>query len=116
VEADENDLTYFVHYQVKTLTQAYADLKKYIARKNQEKRERLALQREGLTPRQAQIVDWFRRDATSTVSIKEVQTRLGVSNQTARNDMKTVATLGFITELVVNRKERHYIRGPRFEE
>lgn len=116
VEADENDLTYFVHYQVKTLTQAYADLKKYIDRKNQERQGRLALQRKGLTLRQAQIVDWFRRDAGSTVSIKEVEVRLGVSNQTARNDMKTIATLGFVTELVVNRKERHYIRGPRFEE
>ncbi len=116
VEIDENDLTYFVDYQVKTLTQAYTELKSYIERKNNEKRERIALQRdEGLTPRQAQIVDWLRQDVNITLSVKEIETRLTVSNQTARTDLRTLLELGYIAELSVNRKERHYMPGPRLK-
>ncbi|QIP18080.1 Fic family protein [Spirosoma aureum] len=113
-EADENDLTYFVLYQVKTLSRAYDELKKYIDRKNQEKRQLLILQRqEKLSPRQAQIVEWLRQDPNSILSIKEVETRLGVSNQTARNDIRMLVKARFLEELPINSKERHYIRGER---
>ncbi len=114
-EADENDLTYFVIYQVKTLSKAYDELKKYIEHKNQEKQRLLALQtNESLTPRQAQIVEWLQRDPNSTLSAKEVQIRLGVSNQTARFDIQALINADYLVELTINRKERNYIRGPRF--
>lgn len=115
VEADENDLTYFILYQVQTLSRAYEELKKYIDRKNREKRQRLFLQRnERLSPRQAQIVEWAQASPNDTLSVKEVETRLGVSNQTARNDIRELVKLGFLNELPVNGKERHYIQGSRF--
>jgi Fic family protein len=113
-EADENDLTYFMLYQVKTLSRAYDELKKYIDRKNQEKRQLLILQRqEKLSPRQAQIVEWLREDPNTILSIKEVETRLGVSNQTARNDIRMLVQRKFLEELPINSKERHYIQGER---
>lgn len=116
-EADENDLTYFVLYQVRTLSKAYDELKKYIDRKNREKRELLALQRnEGLSPRQVQIVGWLRQDPDAVLSIKEVETRLGVSNQTARNDVQALMADGYLTEIKINRKERQYVRGERLNE
>ncbi|WP_162391211.1 DeoR family transcriptional regulator [Spirosoma endbachense] len=103
-----------MHYQVKTLSRAYDELKKYIDRKNQEKRQLLILQRqEKLSPRQAQIVEWLRQDPNSILSIKEVETRLGVSNQTARNDIRMLVQARFLEELPINGKERHYIRGER---
>ncbi|WP_228724376.1 Fic family protein [Spirosoma sp. KUDC1026] len=115
-EADENDLTYFVVYQVKTLSKAYDELKKYIAHKNQEKQQQLALQRnEGLSPRQAEIVDWLQRDPNVTLSAKEVQIRLGVSNQTARFDIQALIEAGYLADFLINRKERRYVRGPRFD-
>ncbi|GAB4021058.1 Fic family protein [Spirosoma migulaei] len=113
-EADENDLTYFVLYQVKTLSRAYDELKKYIDQQNQEKRQLLTLQRtEKLPPRQAQIVEWVRQNPSGTVSIKEIETRLGISNQTARNDIRALVKVGFLEELPINGKERHYIQGER---
>ncbi|MFD2571136.1 Fic family protein [Spirosoma soli] len=115
-EVDENDLTYFVLYQVKTLSKAYDELKKYIERKNLEKRQLFALQRdEGLSPRQAQIVEWLQRDPDTGLSAKEIQVRLGVSNQTARFDIQALLEAGYLVELAINRKERSYIRGPRFD-
>ncbi|AQG82512.1 cell filamentation protein Fic [Spirosoma montaniterrae] len=114
-EIDENDLTYFVLYQVKTLSKAYDELKKYIARKNAEKRQLLTLQvNEGLSPRQAEIVRWLEENSHATLSAKEVQMRLAVSGQTARNDIKILIDKGYLAELFVNRKERQYIRGPRW--
>ncbi|WP_229365676.1 Fic family protein [Fibrisoma montanum] len=113
-EIDENDLTYFVLYQVKTLSKAYDELKKYIERKNQEKRQLIALQRDkGLSPRQAQIVEWFRQDPDVVLSIKEVENRLGVSNQTARTDVQALVKTGYLAELKINQKERQYIWGER---
>ncbi len=113
-ELDENDLTYFVLYQVKTLSKAYDELKNYLARKQKEKQAVLALQRtEHLSPRQAQIVEWVRQEPTTVLSAKEVENRLGVSNQTARTDIQALIKAGYLEELVINRKERNYVRGPR---
>lgn len=113
-ELDENDLTYFVLYQVKTLSKAYDELTKYLARKQEEKQVILALQRnEKLSPRQAQIVDWLRHEPNASLSAKEVENRLGVSNQTARTDIQALLKAGYLDELVINRKERNYVRGPK---
>lgn len=110
VEADENDLTYFVLYQVKTLRRAYDELNEYIDRKNRQRQQLFSLQRDArLSPRQAQIVDWIRDDPNKSLSIKEVEIRLGVSNQTARNDIRALVKAGFLAELPVNSKERHYV-------
>lgn len=113
-ELDENDLTYFVLYQVKTLSKAYDELKNYLARKQKEKQAVLALQRtEHLSPRQAQIVEWVRQELTTVLSAKEVENRLGISNQTARTDIQALIKAGYLEELFINRKERNYIRGPK---
>ncbi len=40
-EIDEMDVSYFIHYQVKVLTQAFEDLKNYIAKKKKEENKRL---------------------------------------------------------------------------
>ncbi len=109
-------MTYFVLYQVKTLSKAYDELRKYIERKNREKRQLVTLQRdEGLSPRQAQIVRWLRQNPDATVSVKEVETRLGVSNQTARTDVQALVAGNYLAELNINRKERQYVRGERLD-
>lgn len=116
-ELDENDLTYFIVYQVEALSRAYEELKKYIERKNNEKQQLLVLQRdEGLSPRQAEIVRWLQEDPNIMLSAKEVQTRLGVSNQTARFDIQVLLSMGYLMELPINKKERHYTRGRRFND
>lgn len=113
-ELDENDLTYFVLYQVKTLSRAYDKLTNYLVRKQAEKETLLALQQsEGLSPRQAQLVEWMLQDPTASLSAKEVENRLGVSNQTARTDIQVLLRAGYLSELVINRKERNYVRGPK---
>ncbi|RYF70177.1 MAG: Fic family protein [Cytophagaceae bacterium] len=113
-EADDNDLGYFVHYQVKAMKQAYDELKKYIDRKISEKKQTVNWQIDGnLSARQAQIVTWVHADSTRLVSVKEVETVLGVSNQTARTDLQRLAEKGYLKEILINQKEKQFTRGPR---
>lgn len=113
-EIDGNDLGYFVQYQVKAMKRAYEELKKYIDRKISEKKQAVNWQLEGdLSARQAQIISWLDADSTRLVSVKEVETVLGVSNQTARTDLQRLVEKGFLREVQINQKEKQFTRGPR---
>ena len=116
-EADSNDVSYFVQYQVKAMKQAYDELKRYIDRKISEKKQVVNWQIEGhLSARQAQIVTWVHADSTRIVSVKEVETLLGISNQTARTDLQQLVQKGYLREVLINRKEKQFTRGPRFND
>ncbi|MGA0555814.1 Fic family protein [Larkinella sp. VNQ87] len=115
-EADENDLTYFVMYQVRTLQQAYEELKKYIDRKNTEKKQLVSLQRiEGISLRQAQIIKLMQEDPDTILTVKEIETRFGVANQTARNDLQQLVDMSFLEKIYVNRKEQRFVRHSQFD-
>jgi Fic family protein len=109
VEADDNDVTYFIQYQIKALRQAYNDLLKYLERKQRERREASKLQRiQGLNSRQALILQWFREDDSQVLTAKEIEIRLRISNQTARTDLQGLVDRGFLEKISVNRKEQRY--------
>ncbi len=112
-EADGNDVGYFVHYQVKAMKKAYDELKKYIDRKIVEKQQNRNWQLEGgVSARQASILNWFSNDPSRLVSVKEVETLLGTSNQTARTDLQGLVNKGYLTEVRVNQKEKQFTRSP----
>lgn len=47
---------------------------------------------------------------------KEVQNRFGVSNFTARMDLKALVSLGFMEEIKVNLKKINYIKSENFDQ
>jgi len=70
-EIDDMDVTYFVHYQVKVLTKAFEDLKKYIAKKKkQEKDLSKFFKIDGINERQAQILFWLQKDSNRFFTVK----------------------------------------------
>lgn len=108
-EADDNDLGYFVHYQVKAMKRAYDELKVYIDRKVSEKQQLSQLQITGdLSVRQATILNWLKTEPNRILSVKEVETVLGTSNQTARTDLQRLVEKGYLTEVRINQKERQF--------
>ena len=112
-EADGNDVGYFVQYQVKAMKKAYDELKKYIDQKIVEKQQNTNWQLEGgVSARQATILNWFTSDPSRIVSVKEVETLLGTSNQTARTDLQGLVNKGYLAEIWVNQKERQFARSP----
>ncbi|WP_346320599.1 Fic family protein [Chitinophaga sp. YIM B06452] len=96
-ELDDNDLTYFLLYNLKSMAAALDDLKKYLYRKAEEKKRALVLLREStFNERQVLIVQELIQDQDMYFSVQQVQNRYGVSNQTARTDLAGLADQGLL--------------------
>jgi Fic family protein len=96
-EQDENDLTYFILYNLKAIEKSLEDLKKYIDRKNKEKRNILTLLRNtDYNDRQLELIQEILNNKKSVFTVTELETKFGVSNQTARNDLNYLVTKGIL--------------------
>ena len=115
-EIDEFDLTYFIHYKLKTMELAFDSLREYIDRKIREKRKFSHFQRlEGVNERQAQILRWMYEEPDTLLTVKEVEIRLNVSNQTARTDLAGLVDKGYLELIKMNQKTRAFGRVDNFE-
>lgn len=104
-EYDENDVTYFIDYNLKSIELALKSLRDYIDRKIQDKRTLFELVKNAnLNDRQSQIVSLFVNDNQKVVSIKEIQGRFDVVYQTARTDLMGLVELGYLTQKQVGKK------------
>ena len=116
-EIDEFDLTYFIHYKLKTMKLAFGSLHEYIDRKVKEKRRFSHFQRlEGVNERQANILRWVYEEPDMLLTVKEVETRLSTSNQTARNDLMGLVEKGYLELIKMNQKTKAFGRISNFEE
>lgn len=115
-EVDEMDVSYFVHYQVKVLTKAFEDLKKYIAKKKKEQKKiSKFFQIESINERQAQILFWVERDSNRSFTVKEIENIFSVTNQTARTDLENLVDMRFLKKIAVDKKSSNYWKGDEFE-
>jgi Fic family protein len=109
-ELDGNDLTYFILYNLKAITQSLEELKKYIARKTEEKAEMLRLLRDtNYNDRQIVLIREIFEDAKQLFTVKEVETRFGVSNQTARNDLSQLVDRGVLETRTSGLRRTQYL-------
>lgn len=114
-EVDGNDLTYFIQYKIKTMQLAYSSLKDYINRKIIEKKQLTNFQRiKGVNERQAQILKWANEE-DSIFSVKEIENRFSVSNQTARTDLSELVKKGYLEENSMNKKTKRFYKSSNFE-
>lgn len=115
-ETDDNDLTYFISYQVRTMRLAFESLREYIQRKINEKRQVSEfLKLENVNDRQALILKWVYEEPSLLLTAKDVEARIGVSNQTARSDLQGLLQDGFLTEIPINKKTSAYGKGQNFD-
>ena len=116
-EYDDNDLTYFILYNLRTMKKAFEELKLYLKRKTEEFNSvQLLSNITGINHRQAQIINIFLERPTSFLSVKEIENRFTVSNFTARADLEGLVELGFLSEVKLNKIKRNYIKSERFDE
>ncbi|WP_320051607.1 Fic family protein [uncultured Acetobacteroides sp.] len=114
-ENDGNDLTYFITYNLKTMSLAYAELKSYIERKVREKQSTVVFQKLPLVnERQAEILRLLYNNGDLRFTVKEIQNRFIVSNQTARTDLQGLMSIGYLDLVQVNGKKTAFIKGPKF--
>jgi Fic family protein len=115
-EIDEMDVTYFIHYQVKVLIQAFEDLKSYIAKKKKEENKLSKyLKLPNINERQAQILYWIEEDSNRFFTVKEIETIFKITNQTARTDIEYLVEKGFLKKVSINNKSFNYWKGENFD-
>ena len=115
-ETDENDMTYFINYQLRTMKLAFNALREYIQRKIEEKRRvNDFIKIDNVNERQALILKWVYEEPSLILSVKEIETRLTVSNQTARTDLQRLVDLGYLINIPLNKKTQAYGKSEQFD-
>jgi len=114
-EFDENDLTYFIDYNLKCMDIALKNLQSYIKRKVMEKKNLIHLiQYENINERQAEILRSLTVNNQQRFTIAEVEGRFGVVYQTARTDLYGLANLGYLKERKFGKK-LIFFKGEEFD-
>ncbi len=116
-EIDGNDLSYFITYHIKTMEKAYDALKVYISRKQKEVFQAAKFMKIAfVNERMAQILKIVNDDSDRILNIKEIEKRFSISNFTARSDLKTLVSLGFLEIIQVNKKKQVFIKSKDFDQ
>lgn len=114
---DDNDIGYFVSYNLRVLGLSYQKLKEYVNRKRSEKLAATSLMANGkLTERQSMILQYLHDNPDERLTVKDVELRLGVTTMTARKDLSYLVNEGYLQEIQLNSIKRGYIRSERFDE
>lgn len=117
VEADGGDMGYFLNYHLKVMEKAFEELKAYIDKKILQKQRNIdILYISGLNERQTAVLGWFRENPSMVLTVKELETRFGVSHPTARLDMEGLVERGFVVKVPVNKIKSNYFRSDDFDE
>jgi len=115
-EIDENDLTYFISYHIKTMEKAFVALKDYINHKQKEVFQAAKFMKiPGVNERMAQILKIIHEDPDRILNTKEMESRFSVSNYTARTDLKSLVELGFLEIIQVNKQKQNFVKSSNFE-
>ncbi len=115
-EKDENDLSYFITYNLKIMEKAYYSLKEYISKKQKEVYQSGNFMKiPEINERTAQILKLIYDDENRVLSIKEVESRFLISNYTARMDLKKLVDLGFLQRIQVKKNKYSFIKSSEFD-
>ena len=114
-EADMNDISYFIHYNLNAMQKAYEQLKQWLT--EQEKKRRAMknfVAIEGINDRQAYLLRLYSENADLDMRVKEVATRFNVTTHTARADLQHLTELGLLREVAIDKKTKAYVRTTDF--
>lgn len=116
-EYDQNDLTYFINYQVKTLDLAFTSLQQYIERKIAEKKQlRDFRYLPDLNDRQLAILQELMTDPDAIWTVREAEHRFNVVYQTARTDLMVLEELGLLEKRRSGKQKLLYLRANDFDQ
>nr|WP_303714930.1 Fic family protein [Methanoculleus marisnigri] len=112
-ESDENDLTYFIRYNLAAVKTAVDNIQKYIEKKQRESRQALNIlqKSEGLSLRQAEIIKSLIKKPDKPITIKEIVETYRVAYGTARNDLFYLEKLGYLAKQKSGKEYIFIFRG-----
>lgn len=105
-ETDENDLTYFINYNLDAIEEALYDMDAYINKKQKQYSEALNVIRDikDINLRQAEILKGFMWYPEKNFVIKEIMTTYNVAYDSARNDLLHLTELGYLEKVKIKNK------------
>lgn len=116
-EADNNDIGYFVAYNLRVLDLSFKQLQGYLKRKQEEKKAaNTFLQLGDINDRQAQIIKMFVDNPKEVITVKDIQSKFFISATTAKGDIMGLVDRGLLIEFAFNKVKRGYVRSDTFEE
>lgn len=116
-EADNNDIGYFVAYNLRVLGLSFKQLQGYLKRKQEEKKAaNTFLQLGDINDRQARIIKMFVDNPKEVITVKDIQTKFFISATTAKVDIMGLVNRELINEFAFNKVKRGYVRSENFEE
>lgn len=108
-EYDENDLTYFILYNLKAINSALDELKSYVNQKTQEKQQIISLLKHtNFNDRQILIIQDLLKDKNEYFNVKQIESRFNISNQTARNDLSGLVDSGILITKLTGNKANYF--------
>jgi len=115
-EYDDNDLTYFILYNLRTMKKAFEELTLYLKRKTEENSSIVLLANiKGINPRQAQIIKIVKENPNTCLLVKEIENRFSIGNQTSRTDLYGLVNLGYLSEIHINKRKIAFIKSKEFD-
>jgi len=105
-EVDENDLTYFIEFNIKAIHEALLDMTDYIKRKQKEQIDvnRMVTELKDISIRQAAILKELMQSLNKYFTIKEFQETYHIAYETARTDLMELVNKKYLTLKIDKRK------------
>lgn len=105
-EVDEDDLTYFLHFNLRVILLALADLNKYLAEKRAQIRDSLTLlkQYRGINLRQRDVLAKAVRGTDTQFTLAAHASLYDVVYQTARTDLMGLKRMGLLDKIKSGRR------------
>ncbi len=115
-ETDNNDIGYFITYNLRVLDLAFKDLQHYLQRKMDEREAIVSfLHIPNINERQAEILKMYYDNPKVIYTVKDFQVRFLVTPTTIKSDLIGLINLGVLSEIPLNRVKRGYVKGENFD-
>ena len=116
-ENDGNDLGYFITYNLDVLAKAFDSLKKYLQKKQAErKRADRFMHLDGISSQQSEIIRVFYDEGDITLEAKDVANMFMVSRVTAKAYLDGLVRRGLLQRIQPNGRTHAYVRSSKFDE
>lgn len=100
-EQDDNDLTYFIDYNIRKIKSAISEFLEYLSKQAKEnvQMKNICEKKYDLNVRQVQILQYFFGDPDGRTTLSAHMNVNQISKMTASNDLKDLVKKGFLTSL-----------------
>lgn len=109
-EQDNNDLNYFIHYNINKLKQARESFKKYISEKIVENNKINLVIKKGLNlnSRQINLLHYLVKDENNFITLKSYELENSLAKQTAIKDIKVLLNQNLVRKIKNGRNTFYY--------